>query len=116
MGHRRRPGEERLLQPDPREAQTRADLPPEIGEIGRAQDLRSLIRLGLSTTRGSYRSLVRLFNMPEEDYKRFLNFLASHDCRADFREFRNGVPDLKQRRDPVLPGLQPKVPGTQVSA
>ena len=26
--------------------------------------------------------------MPESDYKRFMNFLAAHDCVIDFREFR----------------------------
>jgi hypothetical protein len=39
------------------------------------------------------------------DYKRFLNFLAAHDCRADFREFRNGIPLVRPRRGPVLPSL-----------
>ena len=52
------------------------------------QDLRSLIRLGLASTRGSYRSLVRLFNMPEEDYKRFLNFLRKHEAHLPIHEFR----------------------------
>jgi hypothetical protein len=52
------------------------------------QDLRSLIRLGLTSTRGSYRSLVRLFNMPEEDYKRFLNFLRKHEAHLPIHEFR----------------------------
>jgi DNA-binding NtrC family response regulator len=52
------------------------------------QDLRSLIRIGLSATRGSYRSLVRLFNMPDEDYKRFLNFLRKHDAHLPIHEFR----------------------------
>jgi hypothetical protein len=41
--------------------------------------------------------------MSPRDYKRFLNFLAAHDCRADFREFRNGIPLARPRRAPVLP-------------
>ena len=52
------------------------------------QDLRGLIRIGLSNTRGSYRSLVRLFNMPDEDYKRFLNFLRKHEAHLPVHEFR----------------------------
>jgi transcriptional regulator with PAS, ATPase and Fis domain len=52
-------------------------------------DIRQLVRRGLSVTRGSYRGLLQLFGMPPEDYKRFMNFLATHDCRAEFREFRN---------------------------
>jgi two-component system response regulator HydG len=53
------------------------------------QDLRSLVRLGLTTTRGSYRGLVRLFNMPEEDYKRFLNFLRKHEAHLPIHQFRS---------------------------
>lgn len=52
-------------------------------------DIRQLVRRGLSITRGSYRGLLQLFGMPPGDYKRFMNFLATHDCRAEFREFRN---------------------------
>jgi DNA-binding NtrC family response regulator len=52
------------------------------------QDLRGLIRIGLANTRGSYRSLVRLFNMPDEDYKRFLNFLRKHEAHLPIHEFR----------------------------
>jgi two-component system NtrC family response regulator len=54
-------------------------------------DLRQLIRRGLRTTCGSYRGLLPLFGMPGEDYKRFLNFLATHDCMPNFREFRSGI-------------------------
>ena len=68
-------------------------------------DMRELVRRGLATTRGNYRALLKLFGMPPEDYKRFLNFLAAHDCRADFREFRNGVPEVARRPRLVLPPL-----------
>ena len=33
-------------------------------------DLRQLVSLGLSATRGNYRGLLKLFGMPESDYKR----------------------------------------------
>ncbi|NOT25179.1 MAG: sigma 54-interacting transcriptional regulator [Acidobacteria bacterium] len=66
-------------------------------------DMRELVRRGLATTRGNYRALLRLFGMSNEDYKRFLNFLAAHDCRADFREFRNGTPEVVRRPQLVLP-------------
>jgi transcriptional regulator with PAS, ATPase and Fis domain len=69
-------------------------------------DMRELVRRGLTVTHGNYRALLKLFGMSARDYKRFLNFLAAHDCRADFREFRNGVPEIRQRRAPVLPPLQ----------
>jgi len=52
-------------------------------------DLRALIRKGLTATKGSYRGLLQLFGLDDGDYKRLLNFLASHECAIDFREFRN---------------------------
>jgi len=52
-------------------------------------DLRQLLRRGLATTRGNYRALLELFRMPQSDYKRFMNFLAAHECVVDFREFRD---------------------------
>jgi transcriptional regulator with PAS, ATPase and Fis domain len=52
-------------------------------------DLRALIRKGLATTKGSYRGLLQLFGLEDTDYKRLLNFLASHECAIDFREFRS---------------------------
>jgi DNA-binding NtrC family response regulator len=55
-------------------------------------DLRELVRKGLAATRGNYQAVVRLFGMPETDYKRFLNFLGTHGCVVDFREFRSPAP------------------------
>lgn len=68
-------------------------------------DMRELVRRGLATTRGNYRALLKLFGMAPGDYKRFLNFLAAHDCRADFREFRNGAPEMARRPELMLPAL-----------
>lgn len=56
-------------------------------DITRA-DLRQLVRRGLEATGGNYRGVLELFGIDQQDYKRFLNFLASHDCAVDFREFR----------------------------
>jgi transcriptional regulator with PAS, ATPase and Fis domain len=67
-------------------------------------DMRELVRRGLSTTRGNYRALLRLFGMGPQDYKRFLNFLAAHECNVDFREFRQGTP-APQRAPRLLPPL-----------
>jgi len=55
-------------------------------------DLRELVRRGLAATRGNYQAVVRLFGMPDGDYKRFLNFLGTHGCVVDFREFRTPTP------------------------
>ena len=64
-------------------------------------DLRQLLRRGLTTTRGNYRALLPLFGVPESDYKRFMNFLAAHDCVVDFREFRTATAE----QDAMLPPL-----------
>jgi DNA-binding NtrC family response regulator len=52
-------------------------------------DVRELVRLGLANAGGNYRNLLTLFGMDQRDYKRFLNFLAAHDCGVDFRRFRD---------------------------
>jgi hypothetical protein len=44
--------------------------------------------------------------MQPHDYKRFLNFLSTHDCGTDFREFRAGVPEVGTRPSLVLPLLK----------
>jgi transcriptional regulator with PAS, ATPase and Fis domain len=54
-------------------------------------DLRELVDRGLAATGGNYRAVLRLFGLPDSDYKRFLNFLAAHQCAVDFRPFRAGV-------------------------
>jgi transcriptional regulator with PAS, ATPase and Fis domain len=55
-------------------------------DITRA-DLRQLVRLGLAAG-GSYRGMLGLFGMDQRDYKKLMNFLAAHECRVDYREFR----------------------------
>jgi transcriptional regulator with PAS, ATPase and Fis domain len=61
-------------------------------------DIRELVRRGLQATRGSYRGLIALFNMDPHDYQRFHNFLTAHECKVEFREFRNGdAPVVPQR-------------------
>jgi DNA-binding NtrC family response regulator len=52
------------------------------------EDVRAVVRRGLVETRGNYRLLVRLFNMHERDYKRFLSFLRKHGCHIAFQEHR----------------------------
>jgi len=72
------------------------------------QDLRELVRRGLDATRGSYQAVVRLFGMPDTDYKRFLNFLGTHGCVVDFREFRTpATHDGAVVKDQVLPEASP---------
>jgi len=51
-------------------------------------DLRQLVRRGLTHTLGSYRQLTTLFNLPPTDYKSLLNFLRKHDCHVPYKPFR----------------------------
>jgi DNA-binding NtrC family response regulator len=51
-------------------------------------DVRDVVRLGLEHTRGNYKMLVQCFNMPPEDYKKFLNFLRKYQCHVPFQRFR----------------------------
>ena len=65
-------------------------------------DLRELVHRGLVTTNGNYRSMLRLFGMSEDDYKRLLNFLAAHDCSVDVRAYREGAPPPSRARAPFV--------------
>ena len=81
-------------------------------------DLRELVRHGLSVTRGSYRSVLELFSIPASDYKRFMNFLATHDCRVDYREFRTmkgGAPRARRSILNLLPPLDEPKTGSAAS-
>jgi transcriptional regulator with PAS, ATPase and Fis domain len=54
-------------------------------------DLRALVRKGLERTAGNYKVLVELFNMPADDYKRFLGFLRKYHCHMPFQQFRSAA-------------------------
>jgi transcriptional regulator with PAS, ATPase and Fis domain len=51
-------------------------------------NVRDLVHMGLEEARGNYKIVLRLFNMPPHQYKRFMNFLRKHDCQLPFKEFR----------------------------
>ena len=63
-------------------------------------DLRQLVRRGLRESRGRYKSLLKLFGMPSGDYRRFMNFLAAHDCGVGVREFRTEAPRAESAEQP----------------
>ncbi len=52
------------------------------------ETVRGVVRRGLEQTKGSYRLVAELFNLPPQDYKRFLNFLQKYDCQMRFQKFR----------------------------
>jgi transcriptional regulator with PAS, ATPase and Fis domain len=56
-------------------------------EITRSS-VREVVRRGLQDARGSYKIVTKMFNMEEDDYKKFLNFLRKHHCQPPFKEFR----------------------------
>jgi transcriptional regulator with GAF, ATPase, and Fis domain len=47
-----------------------------------------VVRRGLQRVNGNYRQVVRLFNLPDSDYKRFMDFLRRHRFNIDFRQYR----------------------------
>ena len=51
-------------------------------------NVREIVRRGLQEARGNYKIVARMFNLEDDDYKRFLNFLRKHDCQLPFKEFR----------------------------
>src|SRR3954454_1795581 len=81
-------------------------------------DIKELVIRGLRTTHGNYRMLLKLFGMAATDYKRFHNFLMAHNCKVDYRSFRQGTPEPARPARVLLPPLArtpsaatPAVPG-----
>jgi transcriptional regulator with GAF, ATPase, and Fis domain len=52
------------------------------------ETVRHVILRGLEQTKGNYRMVAELLNLPATDYKRFMNFLQKHDCAIPFHGFR----------------------------
>lgn len=52
-------------------------------------DVRLIVRRGLVKSHGNYMRMLQTFNMPPDDYKRFLNFLRKHQCQLNFQPFRS---------------------------
>src|SRR5262249_18681107 len=48
----------------------------------------ALVDMGLRSTRGSYKSLASLFQVKEDEYRRFMDFLRRNQCRLDYRPYR----------------------------
>jgi transcriptional regulator with PAS, ATPase and Fis domain len=66
-------------------------------------DLRTVVRKGLERTSGNYRVMVELFNMPTDDYKRFLGFLRKYQCHMPFQQFRSAASSREARTNPDNP-------------
>ena len=50
-------------------------------------DVRAIVREGLLRTRGGYKAVAALFNIPA-DHRRFLSFLRKHDCHLPEHDLR----------------------------
>jgi two-component system, NtrC family, response regulator HydG len=61
-------------------------------------DLRAIVRKGLERTSGNYKVMVELFNMPVDDYKRFLGFLRKYQCHMPFQQFRSAASSRDAQR------------------
>jgi transcriptional regulator with PAS, ATPase and Fis domain len=70
-------------------------------DITRA-DLMGMVRHALFETSGNYRAALRVLRMEPGDYKRFLNFLSTHDCTVDFREYRSGQSKRERPIEPLV--------------
>ena len=66
-------------------------------------DVRELVRRGLRESRGRYKSMLKLFGMSSRDYRRFMNFLAAHDCSIGVREFRSEAASMPAEKSAAFP-------------
>jgi DNA-binding NtrC family response regulator len=73
-------------------------------------DLRELVRRGLRESKGRYKSLLALFGMSSRDYRRFMNFLAAHDCGLGVREFRETASSQARSELPPAPDVSEDAP------
>jgi transcriptional regulator with PAS, ATPase and Fis domain len=69
-------------------------------------DIRELVRRGLRLAGGNYRRVMTLFNIPDTDYKKFMNFLSTHDCHPKFREFRKAPAGPEHSLRALFPELR----------
>ena len=74
-------------------------------------DLLGIVDRGLRETGGSYREMVRLFNLPPGDYKRFHAFLYQQKCNLAVHEYRRNSVDRARvtKTDDADAGEEPLV-------
>jgi DNA-binding NtrC family response regulator len=65
-------------------------------------ELLAIVDRGLRETRGSYRALLKVFNLPARDYKRLHAFLYQQECNLPVGPYREGAaPTPHERADAV---------------
>jgi DNA-binding NtrC family response regulator len=79
-------------------------------DLSRSQ-VKAILAEGLERASGNYRVVLRLFNMPESDYKRFLSFLRKHECQLPHMSFRRNVAPMRSStcQEAAWPAFQPAV-------
>ena len=75
-------------------------------DVSRAH-LQAIVAYGLRQTGGNYRHVVRLFNMEQRDYRRFLAFLQQHGCKVPFHPYRTASSQPVQGAEPLKAGWAP---------
>ena len=62
------------------------------------ETVRLIVKCGLERTNGSYRLVAELFNLPPQDYKRFMSCLQKYECHMPFQKFRVATARLDRDR------------------
>jgi DNA-binding NtrC family response regulator len=68
-------------------------------------DVRALVSEALELSGGSYKRVVQLFNLPQTDYKKLLNFLRKFDCHLPIQDFRSAPAKLPSSADRPSPAV-----------
>jgi hypothetical protein len=55
------------------------------------EEVRALVDRGLRDSMGHYRGMLKIFHIPDSDYRRVMNFLRVHDCQLPFQRYRMGA-------------------------
>jgi DNA-binding NtrC family response regulator len=61
-------------------------------------DVRKIVKEGLLRTRGGYKAVAALFNVPD-DHRRLLSFLRKHNCHLPEHDLRQALADLDQGQE-----------------
>jgi hypothetical protein len=61
------------------------------------ENLRAIVREGLTQTRGGYKAVAALFNVPS-DHRRLLSFLRKHDCHLPEHDLRSASAELDRSK------------------
>jgi len=62
------------------------------------EDLQAVIRRGLELTRGNYKNLLSLFNLPQLDHKRLINFLRKYQSHIPIQRLQSVPAVLDEHR------------------